>query len=725
MPVPHAASISCSRSAGRPCPASVMAPTARNRFVSRKIKPFLFVGRRKSVLKHGLRHNPFQVVAVPEAEPAAAAPAADNSSTDAETRSMSLVTQSDLLSAVWTAPCSTSSSSSDSECPSTVKKASATGRVRASGADESKYFVAVSKQLVAEEEIVIPDDTGKVIPVIIGKEADIPVPENGANEEDEESDAASDMDEAMPEPLQPSHELKLITLDSKTSLVVVDPGSFTSDSAQVTLINGCVVLQLVHGNMRLNGFEMRIGKPVKACTGRSKDFVLIEGSECNSTPEKLTSSIRAALDAKSSPKVIREISSFNNFPKLSVLLISKWDDSRLSLIKAHLSARLPDPGQALQKSFFHLSFSKNASCIGNDWMPLISHRFLKTITNESILMVTGQSESGKSVLLKRIINVIMSAEGNYGLNEKIIFVDLDPGQSEFSPPGQLTAVQISFEDEPLISRSYAHSVLFRDRIISSVSVGSVDLNNCASVYVRGIGHLMAKVREAVTDNHCAVFVNTSGFIRGLGRSLLIDAIRIVQPTDMIEIKESLDNSNDCRFDVVFGPRARGFLTDPKSFPTARPYSYVDLTSTGKRSKSIGINSKNRESQILSALSLRPDFLLTPLSKLERITVDLKNVIHFTSPVSFSVPAVVDKLHHAFVQLVDVVNEESSAENGTRGVCLTKDLNNNAIIGYGILFVSRGAEGEVTLEVATCCEIFHKVNCIVVPYGLSLPSSLFT
>lgn len=478
--------------------------------------------------------------------------------------------------------------------------------------------------------------------------------------------------------------------------------------------------------MRLNGYEMRVGQEVKACTGGSKDFIMFEGSEVYSTPEKLAISIRSALDPKSSSKVVREISSFNNFPKLSVLLITKWEDSRLNQIKSFLSPRMPDISKPAKKSFFDLSFSKNASCIGKDWMPLIEHRFLNNITNNTILMVAGQPESGKSVLLKRLINIIMSAEGQYGLNKRIIFLDLDPGQTEFSPPAQLTAVQISFHSEPLISRSYVHSVLFSDHVISSVSVGSIDLASCASVYVRGIGHLMSKVKESMKDDQCPVFVNTSGFIRGLGRSLLIDAIRIIQPTDMIEIKESLDNSNDCRFDVVFGPRAHGFLTDLKSYPNVRSYSYIDLKSTGKRNKAKGVNLRNREAQILSALARRPDFLVTAIDELERLPVDLENVIHFTSPVNFSVPAIVEKLHHAFVHLVDVPDNDSPSENGTRGVCLTKDLKNNIIIGYGILFVSRNSEEEdATLQVATSNELIQKVNCIVVPGGVSLPSSLCT
>lgn len=548
---------------------------------------------------------------------------------------------------------------------------------------------------------------------------------NGMSAEDLDSDAMDDMEEEMPQPMQPEYELKRIQLDEETSLVVVDPRTFGSEAACVTLINGCVQVQLVHGNMSLNGYELKTDSPVKGCTGGSKDFILMEGQPFDSSADEIRKSLKSALHPKFTAKVIREISSYDNYPHLSVLLVTKWDNSRIELIKAMLAYRLPNPHQLHAESFFDLSFSKNCSSIGREWMPLIQRKILDNITSQSVVMVVGPPESGKSVLMRRIVNHIMSIEGNYGLKDKVIIVDLDAGQSEFSSPAQVTAVELHFTDEPLISRPFAHTVLFADRIIAAVSVGSIDMAEFASVYTRGVRHLMDQVRVAIKDSPCAVFVITSGFVRGLGRSLLIDAIRIVHPTDVIEIKESLDIGNDCRSDLVYSTRAMGFQTDASSCAERKGHTYVDLKCTAHRTRPAAVNQRNRNSQILAVLSRDPKFLTMSFKYLKRIPIDLNNLFHFTNPMCFSVPAVMDKLHLAFVQLVRT-DKKSSGDTRTRGMCVTSDLDCNTILGYGVLFVTRksGSE-EAEVEVAVTCDAAQEANCIVVPAGVSLPVSLIS
>lgn len=689
-----------------------------HRFWNQKRRPF--VNRRSHLLFPPINRQKFLVVDVPHttsSEPVADALVADS---DVDSTTQSFVSSS-ALDAISNA---VYSSDSSSDSMPTVKKRTGK-RVTPDPNDDSILLPAHAAESTGATAVNGHDVSVKSSDAGTRTEADASVVTNGADTGDLDFEAGSDTDDDMPEPLEPQFELKLITVDQDTSLVVADPRTFDCDPAHVTLISGCMQLQLVHGNMSVNGYELQPDRPVKGCIGGSKDFILIEGRPFSSTEESISRSIETAIKAQCAAQVIREISSFRNYPQLAVMLVMKWENTRITLIKAMLAHRLPDPRLLHNQLFFHLSFSKNYSSIGKEWMPAIQKRILNHMNDQTTVLVAGPQESGKSVLVRRIVNHIMSAEGHYGLKEKVVIVDLDPGQSEFSAPGQLTAVEVHFNDQPLISRPFVHSVLFADRVIAAVSVGAIDLTACATVFVRAVTHLMQQVKAAMDQNPCPVFISTCGFVRGLGRSLLVDLIRIISPTDVIEIKDSLDGGNDFRPEVVYGPAVvfgvHGFLTDAGSCADRKPYSYVDLKSTGRRSRRVLLNQQNRDSQVLAALSRDPQFLSLPLTLLQRIPIGLKKVIHFTDPAHFSVPAIMDKLHYAFVQLVRT-DKFSSCDNQHRG--LTTDLDNNSILGYGVLFVSRApGSDEVKVEVAVTCDQAQEANCIVVPAGVSLPISL--
>ena len=539
------------------------------------------------------------------------------------------------------------------------------------------------------------------------------------------SDSASDTDDEMPEPVATDCEVKLITLNQKTSLAVIDSESFRSASSHISLISGAVQLQLVHGNINLNGYELKEGQSVDACVGSSKDFVIIHGDpEFKSNAKNLAAKVKKYVPPQFASEVLQEMVSFKNYPNLSIIKISEWADHRIQFMQAHLMNRMHGPHNVPKRSFFNLAVcSNNRSSIGEDWMPLVQHNILKTINDKTVLLVTGKSDSGKSHLLKRIVNRIMSEESHFGLTDRIIYVDLDPGQSEFAPPGQVTAVEIRLKDaKPLISKPSVHSILYGDSIIAGVSVGAIDIASSANVYVDGVMHLYSKVQEELAKQSCPVFINTCGFVQGIGRSILIDLIRTIQPTNVIEIKESLDLSNDCKFDVIFGPRAIGFTTDFRNFQNVTQYSYMDLKSTGSGESKKGANARNREAQILSCLTKNPEMMAFPLKQLVRTAVDIKDVIHFSSPVGFA-DAILDKLHMAFVQLIQIPDDLAS-ENRKRGICLTRDLGANLVVGYGVLFVTRTDSGQVRLEVAST-ELKTPVNCIVIPKGVSLPHNILS
>lgn len=140
-------------------------------------------------------------------------------------------------------------------------------------------------------------------------------------------------------------------------------------------------------------------------------------------------------------------------------------------------------------------------------------------TNESSYLVLGPKNSGKSGLCKFLCNRLLARERN----RRIFYLELDPGQPEYTPPGFLSLHKIRHLE---FSPSYAHP-WFVDCIkthyfgyVSPMEVPHQYLNLCAD--------LNATLRQTVRPGD-AVVVNTTGWTKGIGLELNNAILDIVAP----------------------------------------------------------------------------------------------------------------------------------------------------------------------------------------------------
>lgn len=91
-------------------------------------------------------------------------------------------------------------------------------------------------------------------------------------------------------------------------------------------------------------------------------------------------------------------------------------------------------------------FSNLASYISEDWTDVVD-LIKKLSVTRNITMVCGGKNVGKSTCLKYIVNELLN---DY---EKVVFIDLDPGQSEFTICGCVSATIV---DAPVFGPNYAH-----------------------------------------------------------------------------------------------------------------------------------------------------------------------------------------------------------------------------------------------------------------------------
>ncbi|OWF41990.1 polynucleotide 5'-hydroxyl-kinase NOL9-like [Mizuhopecten yessoensis] len=146
----------------------------------------------------------------------------------------------------------------------------------------------------------------------------------------------------------------------------------------------------------------------------------------------------------------------------------------------------------------------------------------------SILITCGGKGQGKSTLTQFLLNSTLN------VLDKVCYLDCDPGQTEFTPPGSLSLHTIT---NPALGPPFSHQ---KEPAVWCFN-GNVSPNGNPHLYLNCIrqcfhGYTQMKPRPPLV-------VNTMGWISGLGLLLLIDTLRIVQPDLVIQIDSKHADGN--------------------------------------------------------------------------------------------------------------------------------------------------------------------------------------
>ena len=164
------------------------------------------------------------------------------------------------------------------------------------------------------------------------------------------------------------------------------------------------------------------------------------------------------------------------------------------------------------------------------WQPLLtsltSRNQRKTPT---IALVCGPKGSGKSTFVRMLSNCSIDAKGA----RFMALLDIDPGQPEFSPPGEVSLVQISsFHFGP----PYCHPTTSGQgfTLIRSHHIGATSPRDDPQHYLQCVLELFQHYKQLLAQHpSCPLVINTSGWIQGKGLELLFDLIQRLDLTDVI------------------------------------------------------------------------------------------------------------------------------------------------------------------------------------------------
>lgn len=166
---------------------------------------------------------------------------------------------------------------------------------------------------------------------------------------------------------------------------------------------------------------------------------------------------------------------------------------------------------------------------------LVTSSIRRSNTKNHIIMLCGPKSSGKSTFSTLLTNRLLTEPG--AQKSGVAFLDLDPGQPEYTTPGQLSLMHILV---PNFAPPFCHANIARSKnsVIHSHFVGTITPSGDSDYYKKCLLDLLARYRNLLKSiASCPLIINTPGWIQGTGLELLVGIIKMARPTDIIYMSD--------------------------------------------------------------------------------------------------------------------------------------------------------------------------------------------
>lgn len=152
---------------------------------------------------------------------------------------------------------------------------------------------------------------------------------------------------------------------------------------------------------------------------------------------------------------------------------------------------------------------------------------MESDTPTPCVMAIGPKSSGKSTLNRLICNTIL----NKTPRRRCIYLDLDPGQPEFGPPGQVSVIEVA---APLLGPPFTHPATKQStsfRLLKSHSIAGTSFKDDPQHYIACVKDLLRHV-----DRRYSLAINSCGWVTGLGASVLGQLAKDLAITDLVVLE---------------------------------------------------------------------------------------------------------------------------------------------------------------------------------------------
>ncbi|KAK1147403.1 Polynucleotide 5'-hydroxyl-kinase grc3 [Aspergillus melleus] len=157
-------------------------------------------------------------------------------------------------------------------------------------------------------------------------------------------------------------------------------------------------------------------------------------------------------------------------------------------------------------------------------------------------LICGPKASGKSTFSRYLLNHLLSpapqTETNYFNTDGVAFLDLDPGQPEFSPMGQ---VYLAHLRSPVFGPPFSHPSLDGSQtgtMVRAHHIGATSPKDDPDHYMLAAMDLMDRYRALLaTYPQCSLIINYPGWIFGLGLEVATWLVRSLGLSDVVYMSE--------------------------------------------------------------------------------------------------------------------------------------------------------------------------------------------
>nr|XP_057906891.1 polynucleotide 5'-hydroxyl-kinase NOL9 [Doryrhamphus excisus] len=339
----------------------------------------------------------------------------------------------------------------------------------------------------------------------------------------------------------------------------------------------------------------------------------------------------------------------------------------------------------------------------------------------TVVLVYGAKNVGKSTYIRILINTLLNH------TTSVDYLEADVGQTEFTPTGCLSLLTVT---EPLLGPPFTHQCTPDHMVYYGQS-------SCESDLGRYLESLMSLWRKRPPSKDTPLVINTMGWVKGLGLQLLVDLLRFLPVSHVIQLSHG--GAPQCpALTPDFLRMADGFQTHPptqtaldeltESHGPPRSYLHMSVTADFQGAGSQGRTKLQRPNE------QRDVSLLAYLSQLQSADPGPVRPLHSLTPYQVPHTAVALGVIHFEVAPSDMLY---AANAGLVGLCcMAEKVTSNGgpvllsrapvcpCVGLGVLRgidMARGLYFVLTpLDPALLC----KVNCLLLG-ATSLPSCILT
>ena len=148
------------------------------------------------------------------------------------------------------------------------------------------------------------------------------------------------------------------------------------------------------------------------------------------------------------------------------------------------------------------------------------------VSHTPAILVCGPAGTGKSTFSRYLTNSLLS--GKYA-STGIAYLDIDPGQPEYSPPGEIALCHIT---EFNLGPPFTHPI--SSCTVRSHAIGTLTPRDDSNHYLHCVSNLLDHYQDLLhRQNGCPLIVNCCGWIQGMGLELLQEVAHCVSPTDIV------------------------------------------------------------------------------------------------------------------------------------------------------------------------------------------------